>query len=63
MQTDFSKWQDELTYPQIIQILQKEFNRQESVKKYFHSDKGKAKRKELNRKYYLMRKAMKELDA
>ena len=63
MQTEFSKWQDELTYAQIIQILQKEFNRQESVKKYFDSDKGKAKRKELNRKYYLMRKAMKELDA
>jgi len=60
-ETDFHEWKNELTLTEIQKILQLEYNRKYSVKRYFATDKGKQKRKELNRKYYLQRKAMKEL--
>ncbi len=58
---EFQTWKDSLTLNDISKILELEFNRKLSLKKYFTSEKGKLKRKELNKKYYLTRKAMKEL--
>jgi hypothetical protein len=61
MEDNFKKWIDNLTHSQIQHILFLEYNRKQNLSKYFNSEKGKAKRRELNKKYYLQRKARKEL--
>ena len=58
---DFVEWKNTLTLTEVGRILELEYNRKHSLKRYFNSEKGKAKRKELNKKYYEQRKAMKEL--
>ena len=57
----FKNWKNNLTHAQIEKIIELEYRRKYSVKKYFDSEKGKKKRAELNKKYYEQRKAMKEL--
>ena len=58
---NFEQWTQNFKYTDIQKILRTEYNRITNQYKYFHSEKGKQKRKELNAKYYLKRKAMKEL--
>ena len=57
----FKNWKDKLTLLDIDKIIELEYRRKYSVKKYFDSEKGRKKRQELNKKYYEQRKAMKEL--
>ena len=61
MESTFKNWIDNLTHSQIQRILELEYNRKQNLCKYFNSEKGKKKRRELNKKYYLQRKAKKEL--
>lgn len=61
MESTFKNWIDKLTHSQIQRILELEYNRKQNLCKYFNSEKGKNKRRELNKKYYLQRKAKKEL--
>jgi len=61
MQQNLNEWIKNLSMQEVQRILQNEHKRLNNYYKYLHSDKGKAKRRELNAKYYQKRKAQKEL--
>lgn len=61
MNTNYNEWSQNLTFTEVQKILRNEHKRLCNYYKYLHSEKGKAKRRELNAKYYQKRKAMKDL--